>query len=64
MTDQAITSPDVHSGDGHSANAYPTHVSAEEYLAKYAHDHFEWDSGELINSCYALRLIQRSNAGL
>src|SRR5688572_7597796 len=43
MTDQAITSPDVQSGDEH-----PTHVSAEEYLAKYAHDHFEWDNGELI----------------
>jgi Uma2 family endonuclease len=43
MTDQAITTPDVDAGD-----EYPTHVSAEEYLVKYAHDHFEWDNGELI----------------
>jgi Uma2 family endonuclease len=43
MTDQAITPPDVQAADDH-----PTHVSEEEYLAKYAHDHYEWDNGELI----------------
>jgi Uma2 family endonuclease len=43
MTDQAITSTEVQSG-----KEYPTYVSAEEYLEKYAHDFFEWDNGELI----------------
>jgi Uma2 family endonuclease len=43
MTDQAVTSTDVQSGD-----TPPAHVSAEEYLANYAHDHYEWDNGELI----------------
>jgi Uma2 family endonuclease len=43
MTDQAVTSAEIQSG-----NEHPTHVSAEEYLATYAHDHYEWDNGELI----------------
>ena len=56
MTDQAVTPADVQSGDGHSRNAHPTHVSAEEYLATYAHDHFEWDNGELIKMSPVTRL--------
>lgn len=31
-----------------SENEAPKRVSLEEYLEKYAHDHYEWDNGELI----------------
>jgi Uma2 family endonuclease len=42
MTDQVIPTELASEGDA------PRFVSAEEYLEKYAHDHYEWDNGELI----------------
>lgn len=42
MTDQAIPTELASEGEA------PKYVSAEEYLEKYAHDHYEWDNGELI----------------
>src|SRR5688572_29090904 len=43
MTDQTIIPTELA-----SEGKAPRYVSADEYLEKYAHDHYEWDNGELI----------------
>jgi Uma2 family endonuclease len=43
MTDQAILPAGVQGDD-----PPPRRVSEEEYLAKYAHDFYEWENGELV----------------
>jgi Uma2 family endonuclease len=46
MVDQTVVPPAVSAGPDQVPDA--SRVSAEEYMARYAHDHYEWAQGSLV----------------